>query len=148
MIGEVIGDAILGVAVISDSHLIGGQYYRALATPWGPSLRFDQMLGGATLWVLGDLVGIPFLVAALIYMIREDETEAAEVDAELDARDAASAAATATAAAASAGPAPSTSAEGANPAGRPAGPPADRPWWESDPRFTGRFSPAEPSQDQ
>jgi cytochrome c oxidase assembly factor CtaG len=148
MIGEVIGDAILGVAVISDSHLIGGQYYRALATPWGPSLRFDQMLGGATLWVLGDLVGIPFLVAALIYMIREDETEAAEVDAELDAKDAASAAATATAAAASAGPAPSTSAEGANPAGRPAGPPADRPWWESDPRFTGRFSPAEPSQDQ
>jgi len=148
MIGEVIGDAILGVAVISDSHLIGGEYYRALATPWGPSLRFDQMLGGATLWVLGDLVGIPFLVAALIYMIREDETEAAEVDAELDARDAATAAATATAATASAGPAPSTSAEGANPAGRPAGPPADRPWWESDPRFTGRFSPAEPSQDQ
>jgi hypothetical protein len=151
MIGEVIGDAILGVAVISDSHLIGGPYYRALARPWGPSLRFDQMLGGGTLWVLGDLVGIPFLVAALIYMIREDETEAAAVDAELDARDAATAPtasagpASSAAATASAGPASSAAA---TPADQPAGPPADRPWWESDPRFTGRFSPAEPSQDQ
>jgi cytochrome c oxidase assembly factor CtaG len=148
MIGEVIGDAILGVAVISDSRLIGAPYYRSLARPWGPSLRFDQMLGGATLWVLGDLVGIPFLVAALIYMIREDETEAAAVDAELDARDAAAAAttaATATTATGSAGSAPSAAAA---PADQPAGPLADRPWWESDPRFTGRFSPAEPSQDQ
>jgi len=152
MIGEVIGDAILGVAVISDSHLIGGPYYRGLARPWGPSLRFDQMLGGATLWVLGDLVGIPFLVAALIYMIREDETEAAAVDAELDARDAAAAA---TASAASAGSAAtagsassSASSSSAAASEQPAGSSADRPWWESDPRFTGRFRPAEPSQDQ
>jgi cytochrome c oxidase assembly factor CtaG len=129
MIGEVIGDAILGIAVISDSRLIGGTYYRALARPWGPGLRFDQMLGGATLWVFGDVVGIPFLVAALIFMIREDETEAAVIDAELDARDAAAAA---PAADALAGPADAAAQR-----------PADRPWWESDPRFTGRFSPAD-----
>jgi hypothetical protein len=90
-------------------------------------------------------VGIPFLVAALIYMIREDETEAAAVDADLDARDAATATATATAATASAGSAPSTAAAAAD---QSAGPPADPPGWEADPRFTGRFSPAEPSQDQ
>jgi cytochrome c oxidase assembly factor CtaG len=143
MIGEVIGDAILGIAVISNSHLLGGPYYRALARPWGPGLRFDQMLGGATIWVLGDLVGIPFLVAALIYMIREDETEAAAVDAELDASDAATASAASAASAESAGSASSVPA-----AERPAEPRAGRPWWESDPRFTGRFSPAERSQDQ
>ena len=137
MIGEVIGDAILGIAVISNSRLLGGPYYRALGRPWGPGLRFDQMLGGATIWVLGDVVGIPFLVAALIYMIREDETEAAVVDAELDASDAADAAT-----------APAGSASSAAAAEHPAQPPADRPWWESDPRFTGRFSPAERSQDQ
>jgi cytochrome c oxidase assembly factor CtaG len=131
---EVIGDAILGIAVISDSRLIGGAYYHALARPWGPSLRFDQMLGGATLWVFGDVVGLPFLVALLIHMIREDETEAAVIDAELDARDAAGTAAHP----AAAGLAP----EEARPAGRR---PASRPWWESDPRFTGRFSPAEDS---
>jgi cytochrome c oxidase assembly factor CtaG len=152
MIGEVIGDAILGVAVISDSHLIGGPYYRALARPWGPSIRFDQMLGGGTLWVLGDLVGIPFLVAALIYMIREDETEAAAVDAELDAKDAASAAASSggaapsvSSAASSSSSSSSSSAASADQSARPA---TGRPWWESDPRFTGRFSPAEPTQEQ
>ena len=47
------------------------------------------MLGGGALWILGDLVGLPFLGAQLIQMIREDEQEAAQVDAELDAAEAA-----------------------------------------------------------
>jgi cytochrome c oxidase assembly factor CtaG len=120
---EVIGDAILGIAVIGDSHLIGGAWYQALGRPWGPSLRFDQALGGGTLWVLGDLIGLPFLVAQLIHMIREDESEAAVIDAELDARQAAR-------------PASDEDASG------------DQPWWESDPRFTHRFSPAEGSPER
>ena len=82
---EVVGDAILGLAVIADQHLIAGPYYLALARPWGPSLRSDQVIGGGALWLLGDLVGLPFLAAQLIQMIREDEGEAAQVDAELDA---------------------------------------------------------------
>jgi cytochrome c oxidase assembly factor CtaG len=132
-ITEVVGDAILGIAVAGDSHLIGGAYYQAVARPWGPSLRFDQALGGGTLWVLGDLVGLPFLVAQLFHMIKEDEAEAAEIDAELDARDAQRAATA---------PQPPATAP-ANPA--PAATPDadDRPWWESDPRFTERFSPAD-----
>jgi cytochrome c oxidase assembly factor CtaG len=126
---EVIGDAILGVAVIGDAHLIGGAYYQALARPWGPSLRFDQMLGGGTLWVLGDIVGLPFLAAQLIHMIREDEADAAVIDAELDAGEASA----------------SAGAEAAvtEPATQPAGQPAGQPWWESDPRFTSRFKPAD-----
>ncbi|MBV9792322.1 MAG: cytochrome c oxidase assembly protein [Actinobacteria bacterium] len=86
---EVIGDAFLGLAVIADTNLIGAGYYHALARPWGPSLGTDQILGGGTLWIFGDLVGLPFLVAQLIQFIREDEQEAAEIDAELDAREAA-----------------------------------------------------------
>jgi cytochrome c oxidase assembly factor CtaG len=86
---EVVGDAVLGLAIIADEHLIAGSYYQALGRPWGPSLRADQVIGGGALWILGDLVGLPFLAAQLIQMIREDEQEAAEVDAELDARDAA-----------------------------------------------------------
>ncbi len=101
---EVIGDAFLGLAVIADNSLIGAGYYHALARPWGPSLQTDQILGGGTLWILGDLVGLPFLVAQLIQFIREDEAEAAVIDAELDARDAAGAAGAAdTAGAADAG---------------------------------------------
>ena len=56
-------------------------------------------------------MGLPFLAAQLIQMIREDESEAAVIDAELDAREDEA----------------------------PADAPADRPWWESDPRFVGRF---------
>jgi cytochrome c oxidase assembly factor CtaG len=163
---EVVGDAFLGLAVIADTGLIGSAYYHALARPWGLSLRTDQIVGGGTLWIFGDLVGLPFLVAQLIQFIREDEAEAAEVDAELDAREAARDAARAARKAAAIG------AEGRRPA-RDAAPPdtpqstentkvtsdpappetsdttavpddseaddPERPWWESDPRFQERF---------
>jgi cytochrome c oxidase assembly factor CtaG len=117
---EVVGDAVLGLAVIADQSLIAGAYYHALARPWGPALSTSQVLGGGVLWILGDIVGLPFLAAQLIQMIREDEAEAKVVDAELDARDA---------------------------AGPGAGAPSGRPWWESDPRFTGRFEPADERQE-
>src|SRR5215469_13433411 len=90
---EVVGDAVLGLAIIADQHLIAGSYYQALARPWGPSLRADQVIGGGALWILGDLVGLPFLAAQLILMMREDEVEAKVIDAELDAQEAQAAAA-------------------------------------------------------
>jgi cytochrome c oxidase assembly factor CtaG len=134
---EVIGDAVLGLAVIADVNLIAGPYYHALARPWGPSLHTDQVLGGGTLWILGDIVGLPFLAAQLIQMIREDEAEAVVIDAELDARDATRAAG----AGESAGVAAGSAGDAAG------GVPGDRPWWESDPRFTGRFQPVDDGSD-
>ena len=83
---EVVGDAFFGIAVIAYQGLIGGAYYHALARPWGPSLATDQVIGGGVLWILGDLVGLPFLAAVLIHMMREDESEAARVDAEHSTR--------------------------------------------------------------
>jgi len=120
---EVVGDAVLGLAVIADNNLIAGPYYHAVAYPWGPSLFTSQVLGGGTLWILGDIVGLPFFAAQLIQMIREDEAEAKVIDAELDAKEAAAA----QAAVQSQGGQVSTGAAD------------DRPWWESDPRFVGRF---------
>jgi cytochrome c oxidase assembly factor CtaG len=153
---EVVGDAFFGIAVIAYQGLIGGAYYEALGRPWGPSLRTDQVIGGGVLWILGDLVGLPFLAAQLIQFMREDESDAARIDAELDAHQAeleARQAATARA--------PSLTAESAEP--REPGPPPepdgpDHPsaqdedqkshesprsqlWWETDPRFTSRFKP-------
>jgi cytochrome c oxidase assembly factor CtaG len=116
--GEVIGDAFLGIAVIANQNLIGAAYYHALARPWGPTLATDEVLAGGVLWVLGDLVGLPFLAAQLIAMMREDESDAARIDADLDAKDAELKAAAAV---------QEPSAE------------EPRPWWEDDPRFTGRF---------
>jgi cytochrome c oxidase assembly factor CtaG len=123
--GEVVGDAALGLSVLADHNLIAGGYYHALARPWGPSLAADQVLGGGALWVLGDLIGLPFLGAILIAMIREDETEAKVIDAELDAAEQ---------------PA-STGTEAGGDSGSQSDQP--RPWWENDPRFAGRFASAE-----
>ncbi len=140
---EVVGDAVLGLAVIADQSLIAGGYYHALARPWGPTLSSDQVLGGGVLWILGDVVGLPFLAAQLIQMIREDEAEAKVVDAELDARDAVRAAAALTAPGPDTGTACAAGSCDCRELGcRRDGPPPDRPWWESDPRFTGRFRSA------
>jgi cytochrome c oxidase assembly factor CtaG len=149
---EVVGDAVLGLAVIADRNLIAGPYYHAVARPWGPSLVSDQVLGGGALWILGDLIGLPFLAAVLIVMIREDESDARAIDAELDARDADDGLAAALPGGPSGDPlaGPLIGSAGGHSAepdvgpsgGAPAGTP--QPWWETDPRFADRFSPVDP----
>ena len=121
------GDAVLGLAIIADEHLIAGFYYQGLGRPRGASLRADQATGAGALWIPGDLVGLPFLAAQLIQMIREDEQEAAQVDAELDASAAAA------------------SADGQETAGL-ATAAQSHPWWEHDDRFTGRFRGVDPGE--
>jgi cytochrome c oxidase assembly factor CtaG len=120
---EVIGDAFFGISVIAYQGLIGGVYYQALGRPWGPSLQTDQVIGGGVLWILGDLVGLPFLAAQLIQLMREDESDAARIDAELDAQQA-------------------EQEQAAAEPDQPGGAAGSKPWWEDDPRFTGRFKPS------
>jgi cytochrome c oxidase assembly factor CtaG len=163
---EVIGDAFFGVAVIADQNLIGASYFHALARPWGPTLATDQVIAGGVLWVLGDLVGLPFLAAQLIHLMREDESDAARIDAELDAQEAHLKAPTnpanpvhprspagprslanpgqlADPASASHSPAdPGQPAEPADPGTSDEHQPQESElWWENDPRFTTRFKP-------
>jgi cytochrome c oxidase assembly factor CtaG len=118
---EVIGDAFFGIAVIADQNLIGAAYFHALARHWGPTLATDQVIAGGILWILGDLVGLPFLAAQLIHFMREDQSAAARIDAELDAQQPHREA-----------PEPAPDQE----------PQSSQLWWETDPLFTGRFKPA------
>jgi cytochrome c oxidase assembly factor CtaG len=118
---EVIGDAFLGIAVIANQNLIGAAYYHALARPWGPTLATDEVIAGGVLWVLGDLVGLPFLAAQLIQMMREDESDAARIDADLDAKEA------------------QLKTAAVDEPGDAAERQEVKPWWEDDPRFTSRF---------
>jgi len=120
---EVVGDAFFGIAVIADQNLLGGAYYQALHRPFGPSFATDQVIGGGVLWILGDFVGLPFLAVQFIQAMREDKAEATAIDAELDAREAAMEAARDS-------NIPNDPVLSADP---------ERPWWESDPRFTDRF---------
>jgi cytochrome c oxidase assembly factor CtaG len=144
---EVIGDAALGLAVVADTNVLASGWYHALGQPWTAHLPTSQVLGGGVLWIFGDVVGLPFLAAQLIQMIREDEADAQVIDAELDAADAAAGAgipAVTQAAGELAAAAPAgAKASGGEPAGTPgagAAPrAAQRPWWESDRRFSDRF---------
>jgi cytochrome c oxidase assembly factor CtaG len=146
---EVVGDAFFGLAVIADQNLLGAAYYHALARPWGPSLATDQVLGGGVLWILGDLVGLPFLAAQLIHMMHEDESDAARIDAELDAedaerqaqREARRAGAGLSSLATSAPSAPAESGARSDPAATESQDDRQPLWWENDPRFTTRFRP-------
>ncbi len=119
----VIGDAFFGIAVIADQNLIGAAWYHALARPWGPTLQTAQVLGGGVLWILGDLVGLPFLAAQLIQLMREDESDAVRIDASLDAR------------------AAELEVAATGEPGGEEGKQGSTPWWEDDPRFTSRFKP-------
>jgi cytochrome c oxidase assembly factor CtaG len=141
----VVGDAFFGIAVIADQNLIALPYYQALHRPFGPTFATDQVLGGGVLWILGDLVGLPFLAAQFIHAMREDKVSAASIDAELDARDAAKAAARQAAReAARETTRQVTGREGdaaADALADEVEDVADRLWWQDDPRFNNRFRP-------
>jgi putative membrane protein len=76
--------AFLGVSIMAQRTIIAGDYYRALARPWGVSLAQDQTTGGALLWAFGDLVGLLVFGALLFQWSRADDREAARVDRHLD----------------------------------------------------------------
>jgi len=76
--------AWLGISIMSDSTVIGGSFYRAMARPWGPSLLHDQTIGGGLLWATGDLVGVVVLAALFAQWSRADSREATRVDRQFD----------------------------------------------------------------
>jgi len=109
-VGEAIGDGILGL-VIWQGPLIAPTYYAALHRTWGPDLRLDQTIGAGVLWVLGDVVGVPFVLLLMRALSRDEKSHAMLVDAELDKSEA--------------------------PEGDSA--PASGLWWENAPELSRRF---------
>ncbi|MEO7195013.1 MAG: cytochrome c oxidase assembly protein [Pseudonocardiaceae bacterium] len=111
-VAEVVFDGVLGLTLWL-GPLIAPHYYQALHLGWGPDPRLDQTIGAGVLWIGGDLAGLPFLAAVVTRMMREDQRDAAVIDAELDTHDAS----------AEATPAPT----------------APRLWWEDHPELSQRF---------
>jgi cytochrome c oxidase assembly factor CtaG len=81
---ETIGDGLLGV-VLWLGPLVAVAYYQALGRDWGPSARVDQSIGAGILWILGDILGLPFLMLLVRALAADEKARAVEVDAELDA---------------------------------------------------------------
>ncbi|MFJ5925111.1 cytochrome c oxidase assembly protein [Kitasatospora sp. NPDC092948] len=122
---EVVFDAALALVLLYGGHVIAEPYYASLARDWGPSLARDQFIGGNAIWILGDVVGLPFLVALIRRLIVTGRAETAAVDAALDAAEQARVEARA-----------ATRTADADPDEDPAG---DRPWWLDDPNLRHRY---------
>jgi len=72
--------------------------------------RLDQTIGAGVLWILGDVVGLPFVLLLMRALSRDERAHAVEVDAELD------------------------TAEQTDDEAAPSG-----LWWENDPQLRERF---------
>jgi putative copper resistance protein D len=76
--------AFLGVAILSQSTLIAGGYYRSLHRTWGPTALQDQHMAGSVLWATGDIVALVVLGALFVQWARDSDREAAREDRRLD----------------------------------------------------------------
>jgi cytochrome c oxidase assembly factor CtaG len=101
---ELLADAVPGIVIRLDTHVIALGYLSGLDRPWGPSLLRDQQIGGDLLWCIGEAIDVPFLALLVFAWIRSDARDAARIDDALDLA----------------------------PADRTAALETGRPWWETD----------------
>lgn len=112
---ELILDAFPGIALRFQTHMTVVHF--ALDRPaFAPVPIDDQHTAGAILWVVAEVLDLPFLILAATRWIKADAREAAILDAELDARQ-------------------HWAADGASMAEIS----LDRPWWLDDPNLQQRF---------
>lgn len=77
---------VLGLPIMlgGPGSIIAEDYYRSLGRDWGPSLVADQQLGGALLWLLGDIVVLAFLAGMYRQWRRAELREQRRIDRQLD----------------------------------------------------------------
>ncbi|MCU1537527.1 MAG: Cytochrome c oxidase caa3-type, assembly factor CtaG-related protein [Humibacillus sp.] len=76
--------AFFGVAMITGTELLGGEFFTTIQIPWVPDLLADQRYGGGVAWAIGEL---PALVLALIVAMqwfRSDSAESVRTDRKAD----------------------------------------------------------------
>jgi cytochrome c oxidase assembly factor CtaG len=108
---ESLGDGLLGI-VLWLGPLIAVDYYTHIGRQWGPSMRVDQSIGAGVLWILGDVLGVGFIVVLMRLFAADEKGHALVVDAELDRAESETAADTAA---------------------------GSGLWWESDPQMRDRI---------
>ncbi|WP_246081807.1 cytochrome c oxidase assembly protein [Nocardioides litoris] len=80
--------AFLGVTIMGQSTLLGGDWYPRLAEgpmgSWLPDPYADQELAGGILWGSGDLIGLSFFAVLFVQWVRSSMAEAKREDRRLD----------------------------------------------------------------
>jgi cytochrome c oxidase assembly factor CtaG len=89
--------AFLGVTIMGQQELLGGDWYPSLHDGpmgvWLPDPLADQHLAGGILWGSGDLIGLGFFAVLFAQWVRDSMREAKREDRRLDLLEARSAAA-------------------------------------------------------
>jgi cytochrome c oxidase assembly factor CtaG len=77
---------LLGLPIMlgGSGNIIAEDFYRQLDRDWGPSLLADQHVGGALLWILGDIVVLAFLAGMMKQWNKAERREQRRVDRQLD----------------------------------------------------------------
>jgi cytochrome c oxidase assembly factor CtaG len=78
--------AFLGVTIMGQSQLIGGDWYPSLhdSMPWLPDPYEDQHLAGGILWGSGDLIALLLIGVLFAQWVRASMQEARREDRRLD----------------------------------------------------------------
>ena len=125
---ELILDAFPGIALRFQTHMTLVHF--AVDRPaFSPVAIDDQHVAGGILWVVAEVLDLPFLILAANRWIKADLRDAARIDAELDARET-----TAGTGVASTDGHPVAHSGSAQPAG-------ERLWWLDDPNLADRLRP-------
>ncbi len=74
---------VLGLTIMQDKTLIGGDYYPSLHLSWANPVS-DQVTAGGILWAGGELISVTMLGILIIQWIRQSEREARRIDRALD----------------------------------------------------------------
>jgi putative membrane protein len=117
---ELVLDAIPGIVLRLHHGLVSSYFDHRVIHSWSNSHLHDQQTAGSILWVVSEVIDLPFLLLVFRRWLRADARDAAEVDAILDAEHAAR-----------------VGLDG--PTDREDVGTADVPWWISDPAMQQRM---------
>ncbi|GED98550.1 cytochrome c oxidase assembly protein [Gordonia crocea] len=76
--------AFFGIALMTMTTVIAGNFYSELALPWVSDLSRDQWLGGAIAWGASELPVLMVVVAIVVQWAKSDRRQAARADRHAD----------------------------------------------------------------
>lgn len=77
--------AFFGIAMMTRTTAVGGDYYATMALPWISDLTDDQHLGGAIAWGASEVPLVMVVIALVTQWARQDRRTSARSDDDTDA---------------------------------------------------------------
>lgn len=114
---ELVLDALPGVVLRLHSNLVTSYFDHRTQYSWSGAAIKDQHTAGSVVWVVAEIIDLPFLLIVFRRWARADARDAARIDAVLDAE---------------------RIARGEPESEGELGP-TDRPWWEADAELSRRY---------